>query len=476
MAIFRLKYKKGKNIAHLTYINRDGKYKKKGDLIVSKTFNLPAEFQDINDFYKTAKEQERANANIYREFEISLPKEYSNEKNKEILDSFLEAIFEKNFVYNYAIHKPDDKNIHAHVMFSERKLDGIQRKKELYFKRYNPKFVEKGGLLKDRLFQKTDYLLTIREKWEHHLNMYLEADGLEKVSSKTLEEQKENAIKNNDFDKAKEFDREAKGYKTFDKYKKDKADYYFDKKQNENINKYLLEANKEIQNKKIKEFNDKVYKMSSQDLQDLVNKKIELSNKIIKLDKKIDHKKLKKIALNKLTNNEYDKLLLKKRKLFSKKNSVYFRNELQKINKQIYEIEVINKYEISKEILKMKKEINNNIKEYLKDLKIIDKTLEYKLSKKRILNESEKYLLEILKTKKYDKINDKLTKKIYKINEKLSLKNNNKEILLKEKKQYFNTQRLLNFQSLTDNIELSKYFAADDGYDYLFYENELEIE
>ena len=44
-----------------------------------------------------------------------------------------------------AVHRGDGENPHAHLMFSERPNDGIERGGEQWFKRYNAKAPEKGG-------------------------------------------------------------------------------------------------------------------------------------------------------------------------------------------------------------------------------------------------------------------------------------------------------------------------------------------
>lgn len=108
MAIYHFRYKCGKKaLGHLLYINGEGKFKDKEDTIEAiKTNNLPDEFKNIKDFWESAIKYERKNANIYREFEISLVKEFSKEKNKEILDNFLKKTFGDKYIYNYAIHNP----------------------------------------------------------------------------------------------------------------------------------------------------------------------------------------------------------------------------------------------------------------------------------------------------------------------------------------------------------------------------------
>ena len=59
---------------------------------------------------------------------------------------------EEKLPYTLAIHRggEDGENPHAHLMFSERGHDGIERSAEQWFKRYNGKEPEKGGARKSR--------------------------------------------------------------------------------------------------------------------------------------------------------------------------------------------------------------------------------------------------------------------------------------------------------------------------------------
>ena len=54
--------------------------------------------------------------------------------------------------YTLAIHRgvANGENPHAHLMFSERGNDGIERSGEQWFKRHNAKAPEKGGARKSR--------------------------------------------------------------------------------------------------------------------------------------------------------------------------------------------------------------------------------------------------------------------------------------------------------------------------------------
>jgi hypothetical protein len=85
------------------------------------------------------------NGRVYTELEISLPRELTQEQREELVSQFVEKTLGKNFTYSYAIHNPlardGEQNPHVHLMFSERKLDGIDRDEAQHFKRYNSKIL-----------------------------------------------------------------------------------------------------------------------------------------------------------------------------------------------------------------------------------------------------------------------------------------------------------------------------------------------
>ena len=218
MAIYHFRMKKssrgGKRlsaVAHLNYINREGKHSEKEDLIEKHTENLPNEFKDINEFWKTCEAYERVNANLFRELEITLPKELTKEENVKLVKDFSAHLFGKEYVYNYSVHQPQDyggePQPHVHIMFCERKLDGISRPKEQFFKQHYTKIPEKSGAKKNEYWNKKEALEDMRMEWEKYLNFELEKRGIEKVSRKSLKDQKRDAEANKDYEKAKELDR-----------------------------------------------------------------------------------------------------------------------------------------------------------------------------------------------------------------------------------------------------------------------------
>ena len=66
--------------------------------------------------------------------------------------------------YTLAIHRGDGENPHAHLMFSERANDGIERSAEQWFRRTKRSEPEKGGARKSRVAVPQTWLEQTRER------------------------------------------------------------------------------------------------------------------------------------------------------------------------------------------------------------------------------------------------------------------------------------------------------------------------
>ncbi len=83
---------------------------------------------------------------------------------------------------------------HAHIMYSERKMDGIERDPAELFKRYNAKNPQKGGAQKasggKARGERKDELLLTRQRWADIQNSHLERHGhAARVDHRSLKEQ-----------------------------------------------------------------------------------------------------------------------------------------------------------------------------------------------------------------------------------------------------------------------------------------------
>lgn len=206
--------KAGKGTPHAEYISRTGKYAKKLEqgekLEATESGNMPAWAEENPlTFWQAADQYERANGTVYREHEIALPRELTAEQRAELVREWVHHELGDRHAYTWAIHNKtalDGKpQPHVHLMYSERMNDGIERDPEQYFRRYNPKYPERGGAKKHRSgetpTERKAALTAQRERWEKlhnaHIDRHLPKTTLleasrnhrAKISMKSLAEQ-----------------------------------------------------------------------------------------------------------------------------------------------------------------------------------------------------------------------------------------------------------------------------------------------
>lgn len=206
MAIGRLSVgigKKGKASPHAKYIAREGKYAKPSyheeKLENTGHGNMPKWAEhNPNDFWQMADEHERKNGSTYREHVIALPRELDEYERHELIKDWIAQEIGEKHAYQYAIHNPPaldgGEQPHAHIMFSERTIDDVERDPDQYFKRYNSKNPEKGGAKKANTpkfsAERKEELKAMRDRWEKTCNAHLERAGYSyRISMKSLKEQ-----------------------------------------------------------------------------------------------------------------------------------------------------------------------------------------------------------------------------------------------------------------------------------------------
>ncbi len=189
------------------------KNSKYDDFLFGQNVNMP-DFasEDPKLFWESCENYERANANTFRTIDFSLPTELSDEENIELAAKFAEELFGDKFVYSMAVHsKPSGvqsiQNIHCHIMFSERKLDGIERDSKEFFKRFNRKNPQLGGCEKTDEWTSYSKLYYIRQTWERIANEKLQEKGLEKISCRSLYAQRLDSLLEENYLKAELLDR-----------------------------------------------------------------------------------------------------------------------------------------------------------------------------------------------------------------------------------------------------------------------------
>lgn len=194
--------KVGKGTPHAEYISRVGKYSERlqrGEkLEFTESGNMPAwAAHDPMVFWNAADEYERKNGSVYREHEISLPRELSPEQRIELVRDWVKQEL-SDHAYTLAIHNPKaidgNEQPHVHIMFSDRINDAIERDPSQYFKRYNSKHPDRGGAKKANtaaIYQdRKEALQAQRGRWELLHNAYLEKYGhSSRIDMRSLKEQ-----------------------------------------------------------------------------------------------------------------------------------------------------------------------------------------------------------------------------------------------------------------------------------------------
>ena len=402
MAIYHFRMKKssrgGKRLsalAHLNYINREGRYSGKEDLIEKHTENLPPEFRDINEFWKTCEAYERVNANLFRELEIALPKELTREENMKLVKEFSSHLFGKEYVYNYSIHQPQDyggdPQPHVHIMFCERKLDGIPRPKEQFFKQHYTRMPERSGAKKNEYWNKKEALEDMRKEWEKYLNFELEKRGIEKVSRKSLKDQKRDAEANRDYEKARELDRKPIEIDGSILYRNEKKLTEKERMQKEifNSNRILKSGSEYIKKltEKIKKLRNNLEKMTKEEYE-ILERIREIDSKINITIEKMGNSKIENTVYNLMSNKEYYNLLNDNKKIEKdikkEKNDNRIKQLKIRKNKNLERIEDI------------KREIKNNPKKrYIFSKRTESIKLKYEKKIKELEKEKKEYINEI---------------------------------------------------------------------------------
>lgn len=174
-------------------------------------------------FWREAEKRERINSCVYKELEFNLMNELSLDENLKIIHDLVNNTEMKNFYFSLAVHDKQtsaisgNRNLHCHLMFSEREIDGIERPVELFFKRHNSKNPNLGGAKKSKLFSDRkigrETIKNLREEYANICNFYLAKNKInKKLDHRTLFEQKKQALAEGRFLDAKILDREPENH------------------------------------------------------------------------------------------------------------------------------------------------------------------------------------------------------------------------------------------------------------------------
>ena len=220
MAVYHLKVSFGSRAggqsarAKSDYIEREGRYAKDGEELEHKEHgNMPEWARDEpQKYWQATDDNERANGRLYSEVQFALPQELSVAERRGAAAHFAAGLTgAERLPYTLALHRggATGENPHAHLMFSERGHDGIERDAEQWFRRYNAKAPEQGGARKSRASKAGDWLDKTRGAWERTANRALEQAGRsERIDHRSLAELRDEAYRAGDLERAAELSRE----------------------------------------------------------------------------------------------------------------------------------------------------------------------------------------------------------------------------------------------------------------------------
>ena len=220
MAVFHVKASFGSRAggqsasAKSDYIEREGRYEKdREELEYKEHGNMPEWAEDDpGSYWSVADQYERSNGRLYSEIQFALPKELDEAGRRDAASDFAAHLTgPEKLPYTMAIHRggAEGENPHAHLMYSERGNDGIERSAEQWFRRYNGKAPETGGARKSRAAKAGDWLDKTRKAWEQTANQALERAGREeRIDGRSLGERRDEAYRSGDLERAAELSRE----------------------------------------------------------------------------------------------------------------------------------------------------------------------------------------------------------------------------------------------------------------------------
>lgn len=173
-------------------------YTKKQGVISKEIFlpdHAPEEYKDRKTLWNSVELFEKnSNAQLARNFIISLPKELSIEENKKMIEEYIQTNFVKEgMIVDLAIHdesREGNQNIHAHIMTIVRPINedgtwGKKSKKEYILDEKGEKILNKNGKPKTRKVELTTWndkgnVEKWRENFSDLCNEYLVKNKIEK--------------------------------------------------------------------------------------------------------------------------------------------------------------------------------------------------------------------------------------------------------------------------------------------------------
>lgn len=179
---------------HAAYAIGVEKYSSREDVVYVGMGNMPTwAAADPLVFWGAADTHERTNGRTYHEFEFAIPREFTLEQAKNLVEAWIEETLGNRHPWTYGLHsklaEDGQPNTHCHLMFSDRVMDGLDRPMELFFRRPASRYRDrktgemresdpaKGGSGKDRRWNDRQIVKELRSKWEAFGNKFLAEHG-----------------------------------------------------------------------------------------------------------------------------------------------------------------------------------------------------------------------------------------------------------------------------------------------------------
>lgn len=177
-AIAASAYRSGQNLVDVSTGEKHD-YTKKSEVDYRKIFapcDVPNEFNDRSHLWNLVeKTEKRRDAQLCREFEMSLPVEVGHDWKKIMVESFAKSLAEKGMFVDAAIHKINSENPHVHMLCTMRHFDPISLK-----------FGKKN-----RNWNSRDLLEELRSQWSVTVNNVLKINNIEqRVDHRSFERQR----------------------------------------------------------------------------------------------------------------------------------------------------------------------------------------------------------------------------------------------------------------------------------------------
>ena len=180
----------GRAKKHASYVVGAGKFSAREDVAHVGFGSMPIwAAVDPMAFWDAADTNERANGRTYHELEFAIPRELTMEQSKELVEAWIAESLGKRHPWMYGIHQKLASdglpNIHCHLMFTDRIMDGVNRSPDLFFRRPATRYRDKktgelrtsdptkGGAGKDRRWNDRQIVKDLRAKWEVFGNKFL---------------------------------------------------------------------------------------------------------------------------------------------------------------------------------------------------------------------------------------------------------------------------------------------------------------